>query len=230
MKIKKKRFSARIEHFFPQIYAQLYTHSNYWGRCRCGPFSNYWGKYSQIIGGIYLPLGFGTHGKVWASYSQKVRFFDKNLLFEFFTYWNFSCRWRMKIWVRFKSLKDSLLYLEEFAGTGMVIVDSQDMIVVRWFPKAIQCIPTNIQSRTSEPVWAFAPESLELVCFDQMFPSSSSLKQQDLLQSKLLFHKQVTWNRYFFQDYDTVPYLDENGKIGRHCSINSYILYKSMLF
>ena len=50
---QKKKSSARIEHFFPQIYSQLYTHSNYWGRCRCGPFSNYWGGYSQIIGGIY---------------------------------------------------------------------------------------------------------------------------------------------------------------------------------
>ena len=52
-KDQKKRSSARIEHFFPQIYAQLYTHLNYWGRC------NYWGGYSQIIGGI-SPPGFGT--------------------------------------------------------------------------------------------------------------------------------------------------------------------------
>ena len=54
VKIKKKRSSTRIEHFFPQICAQMYTHSNYWGGCRCGPFSNYWGGYSQIIGG-YIP-------------------------------------------------------------------------------------------------------------------------------------------------------------------------------
>ena len=32
------------------------------GGCRCGPFSNYCGEYSQIIGGIYPPSppGFGT--------------------------------------------------------------------------------------------------------------------------------------------------------------------------
>ena len=70
----KKRSSPKIEHFFspilgedqkkekvfskrrtlfPQIYAQLYTLLNYWGGCRSEPFSNYWGGYSQIIGGIY---------------------------------------------------------------------------------------------------------------------------------------------------------------------------------
>ena len=50
---QKKRSSVREEHFFTQIYAQLYILSNYWGGCRSEPFSNYWGGYSQIIGGIY---------------------------------------------------------------------------------------------------------------------------------------------------------------------------------
>ena len=75
VKTKKRRSSSKIEHFFPQIwvktkkkvfnknrtlfspnYAQMYTHSNYWGGCRCGPSSNYWEGYSQIIGGIYPPI------------------------------------------------------------------------------------------------------------------------------------------------------------------------------
>ena len=52
---KKKMSSAREEHFFPQIYAQLYTLSNYWVGCRSEPFSNYEGGYSQIIEGDISP-------------------------------------------------------------------------------------------------------------------------------------------------------------------------------
>ena len=51
VKTKKKGLQTRIEHFFPKIFAQMYTYSNYWGGCRYGPFSNYWGEYCQIIGG-----------------------------------------------------------------------------------------------------------------------------------------------------------------------------------
>ena len=45
---KKKGSSTRIEHFFPKIYAQMYTHSNYWGM----PILKLLGGCSQIIGGI----------------------------------------------------------------------------------------------------------------------------------------------------------------------------------
>ena len=37
---QKKKSSSKIEHF-SRIFAQMYTHSNYWG------------GYTQIIGGIY---------------------------------------------------------------------------------------------------------------------------------------------------------------------------------
>ena len=52
-----------MEHFFPRIqvdiYAQMHTIVKLLGGCRCRPYSNYGGEYSQIIGGIY-PRGFGT--------------------------------------------------------------------------------------------------------------------------------------------------------------------------
>ena len=41
---KKKRFSTRIEHFFTEIYAQMYTHSNSWGDA------------AKLLEGIYPPL------------------------------------------------------------------------------------------------------------------------------------------------------------------------------
>ena len=52
---KKKRSSARIEHFFPNLRSDVHTFKLL-GGCRCGPFSNYWGGYSQIIGRIYPPI------------------------------------------------------------------------------------------------------------------------------------------------------------------------------
>ena len=52
---QKKRSSSKIEHFFPQIYAQMYTHSNYWGGCRCRPFSKYWGGIQPNYWGRYIP-------------------------------------------------------------------------------------------------------------------------------------------------------------------------------
>ena len=44
-----------MEHFFPQIYAQMYTHSNYWGDADVEPLLKLLGGYSQIIG-IYISL------------------------------------------------------------------------------------------------------------------------------------------------------------------------------
>ena len=57
----KKRPSPKMEHFFPRIqvdtYAQMHTSVKLLGvGCRCGPHSNYWGGYSQIIGGICPPI------------------------------------------------------------------------------------------------------------------------------------------------------------------------------
>ena len=57
---KKRKVSSQIEHFFPQIFALMQTHLKYWGGCRCGPFSKYWGGYSQIIWGNISSPGFGT--------------------------------------------------------------------------------------------------------------------------------------------------------------------------
>ena len=53
---KKKVFHKNETLFSPNLHAQMYTHSNYWEGCRCGPFSNYWGGYSQIIGGNISPI------------------------------------------------------------------------------------------------------------------------------------------------------------------------------
>ena len=68
---KKKRSWARVEHFFPQIYAQLYTHSNYWG----GGDADV--DHSQTIGGIYPPIppDFGTPvpKRVGSAYPQNLQ-------------------------------------------------------------------------------------------------------------------------------------------------------------
>ena len=50
-KKRKKRSLTRIEHFFP-IFTLRRTPIQIIGGCRCGPVSNYWGGYSQIIEGI----------------------------------------------------------------------------------------------------------------------------------------------------------------------------------
>ena len=56
-----------MENFVSQIVvescAQLHTKIKLLGGCRCRLYSNYWGKYNQIIGGKYIPippLGFDT--------------------------------------------------------------------------------------------------------------------------------------------------------------------------
>ena len=54
VKTKKKRSSTRIEHFFIQIFAQMYPNSNYWGGMQMwtilkvlgGIQPNYWGDIS----------------------------------------------------------------------------------------------------------------------------------------------------------------------------------------
>ena len=57
VKTKKKSSSPKLEHFFPRILvetcAQMHSRVKILGECRCRPYSNYWGEYSQIIGEIY---------------------------------------------------------------------------------------------------------------------------------------------------------------------------------
>ena len=61
VKTKKKKSSSNIEHFLPQIYAQMYTHSNYWGDADVY-HSQTIGGIQPNIGGIYPPIlpSFGT--------------------------------------------------------------------------------------------------------------------------------------------------------------------------
>ena len=62
---QKKRCSSKIEHFFPpNLRSDVHLFKLLEG-CRCGPFSNYWGGYSQIIGediSPHPPPCFGTPG------------------------------------------------------------------------------------------------------------------------------------------------------------------------
>ena len=58
VKTKKKKSSSKIEHLFPQIYAQMYTHSNYWGDADL--------DHSQTIGGIQ-PNYWGEISYAWYS-------------------------------------------------------------------------------------------------------------------------------------------------------------------
>ena len=37
-------------------YATVHIESKYWVGCRCRPYSNYWGEYSQIIGWDLSPI------------------------------------------------------------------------------------------------------------------------------------------------------------------------------
>ena len=62
----KKKSSPKMEYFFPRIQvetrAQMHTEVKLLGGCRWRPYSNYWGRYSQIIGGDISCPGFGTPG------------------------------------------------------------------------------------------------------------------------------------------------------------------------
>ena len=53
-----------MTYYFSRIqvdtYAQMHTRVKLLGGCRCRPYSNYWGGYSQIIGGDISSPGFGT--------------------------------------------------------------------------------------------------------------------------------------------------------------------------
>ena len=57
----------------------MYTHSNYWGGCRCGPFPNYWERYSQIIGGYIPHLPLFWHPPALQSYSFPKTVFERVL-------------------------------------------------------------------------------------------------------------------------------------------------------
>ena len=61
---QKKGLHQKWNTFFPEFkwtsYAQVHTRVKLLGGCRCRSYSNYWGGYSQIIGGDISPPGFGT--------------------------------------------------------------------------------------------------------------------------------------------------------------------------
>ena len=63
VKTKKKVFIKNRTLFFPQFMLRCTPHQTV-GGCRCGPFPNYWGGYSQIIVGDISPSSpppcFGT--------------------------------------------------------------------------------------------------------------------------------------------------------------------------
>ena len=69
-----------MEHFFPRIqvdtYALMHTRVKLLGGCRCRPYSNYWGGYSQIIGGIYSPVppGVGTPNSIDQLFSNAAKY------------------------------------------------------------------------------------------------------------------------------------------------------------
>ena len=99
----KKRSSPKIEHFFPQIqvntkkkvfnktetfffyriqvdtYAQMHTRVELLrgggggGGCRCRPYSSYWGRYSQIVGGYISPPGFGTPVHSFPAWHSEIK-------------------------------------------------------------------------------------------------------------------------------------------------------------
>ena len=56
VKTKKKRSSTRIEHFSPNIYAQMYAHSNYWGDADVDHSQTIGGDTAKLLGGTYPPI------------------------------------------------------------------------------------------------------------------------------------------------------------------------------
>ena len=69
MKTKKKGLYQKWNTFFPDFKwtptLRCTPKSNYWGRCRSRPYSNYWVGYSQIVEGYIpppSPSGFGISG------------------------------------------------------------------------------------------------------------------------------------------------------------------------
>ena len=51
---QKKKSSARIDHFFPHIYAQMYNHSNYWVDADVDHSQTIGGDTAKLLGG-YIP-------------------------------------------------------------------------------------------------------------------------------------------------------------------------------
>ena len=84
----KKKVFSKNRTLFSQIYAQLYTLSNYWEGCRSGPFSNLklLGGYSQIIGGMYPPrVSAPLPANIWIV-STFQEFFSHAISWAHFTY------------------------------------------------------------------------------------------------------------------------------------------------
>ena len=66
VKTKKKGFSPKMKHFFPEFKyrpaLRCTPESNYWRGCRWRPYSNYWGDTVKLLGGYIPPSrqGFDT--------------------------------------------------------------------------------------------------------------------------------------------------------------------------
>ena len=75
---KKKVFIKNRTLFSPNLRSDVLPFKLL-GGCRCGPFSNYWGGYSQIIGEIYSPSPppfgtpvFNTSTNIWTSQNRNL--------------------------------------------------------------------------------------------------------------------------------------------------------------
>ena len=87
VKTKKKVFTTNRTLFFPNSSGHLRSdvhQSKLLRGCKCRPYSNYWGKYSQFIGGDispYSPPGFGTPACLQFCFRRKCGQESKGVVF-----------------------------------------------------------------------------------------------------------------------------------------------------
>ena len=68
-KKERKRSSSKIEHFFPLIYAQMYTHSNYWGDADVDHSQTIGEDTAKLLGGCIPPISpLFRHPWLWWSF------------------------------------------------------------------------------------------------------------------------------------------------------------------
>ena len=96
VKTKKKRSSSKIEDFYPQIYAQMYTHSNYWGDAVVDHSQTIGENTAKLLGEIYPPIPscFGTPARnAYFCQSDRYKLDEKEFMLaslEFMLYGRFS--------------------------------------------------------------------------------------------------------------------------------------------